>query len=87
MLTALDEQFRAGQISQSDNEHHVEQIETTLAQYGYLEKTQAIPSPFEDGVVRLAFDEFFAGCYSNSQIALLLNERSYRLMHVAELIF
>ncbi len=77
-LTALGEQFRAGDLPEADYSEQAEQLEGALEKYGHLHNTHAVPCPINRHGLTMIYELYSTGKYSTTEVAFELNEAGYR---------
>jgi site-specific DNA recombinase len=78
---ALRERLMRSNLS----EDHEERIETALEKYDNLDDSDALPCPFDSRGVKMAFELYATGEYSDNDIATRLNEQGYRTARASNL--
>lgn len=77
--TELLNAYRSDDISENEYRRKQNIIEATLKKYSRADESDAIPDPFQADGVRLAFETYRNGGYSDARVARFLNENGYRV--------
>lgn len=77
-LLALGEAFKAGNVPEQTYSAQAKLFEDALETYSEKDLTSAIPDPVNAPGVKMMFEQYATGRYSDRDIASLLNDKGYK---------